>query len=265
MQKEMEERLKRLAQDFKEATNIRMADMMHNTVRRNVALNHELNSMLKVCQDLEIRGAEYKENDRMLRLQCELLEAEARIALAGAIRQRGAMHDLAREHVDTVVEYGQVQRENARLANYELLMSEYKARCATSEERARTLERHLQETRQAREEVLAEVRTKCEEFDRLNESLNEVKRCIAEALQVNYSSRNLSNGSLVGERKIFEIDASDATIGGFFFLFSAAGDAGRLYERRLRRVLRRSEAEDDLFASEYTGETRRLRRYNRGR
>lgn len=184
MQKEMEERLKQLAQDFKEATNIRIADMMHKTVRRNIVLNHELNSMLKVCQDLEMKGAEYKDNDRMLRFQCELLEAEAKIALDDAIKQKQEMHNLAREHIDMVHEYGRVQRENTRLGNYEQLMNEYKARCVASEEKARILECRLQETRKAREEVLEEVRKKCKEFDELNKSLNEVKRCVVEALQV---------------------------------------------------------------------------------
>lgn len=180
----MEERLKQLAQEFKEATNIRIADMMHNTVRRNVALNHELNSMLKICEDLEAKSAECKDNDRMLRLQCELFETEARIALNDAMKQKRTMHKLAQEHISMVFEYGRVQRENARLNNYERLMSEYRTICAESEQKAKILERRLQETKRAKEEILREVRNKCEEFKKLNETLNEAKRCILEALQV---------------------------------------------------------------------------------
>jgi len=184
MQKEMEERLKQLAQEFKEATNIRIADVMHNAVRRNIALNHELNSMLKICQDLERRSAECKETDRMLRLQCELLEDEAKIAQEDAIRHRHAMHELAQEHVDMILEYGRIQRENIRLGNYEQIMSEYRAKCTESEEKVKVLERRLQEIKKAREEVLMEVRKKCEEFNKLNKILNETKQCVLEALQV---------------------------------------------------------------------------------
>ncbi|KYN12458.1 PREDICTED: golgin subfamily A member 4 [Trachymyrmex cornetzi] len=184
MQKEMEERLRQLAREFKEATNIRIADMMHNTVRRNIALNHELNSMLKICQDLERKSAQCKETDRTLRLQCELLEGEAKIAQEDVIKYRRAMHDLAEEHVDTVLEYGRIQRENMRLGNYEQIMSEYKARCTESEEKVKVLERHLQETKKAREKVLMEVRKKCEEFDNLNKILNEAKQSILEALEL---------------------------------------------------------------------------------
>lgn len=184
MQKEMEERLKQLAQEFKEATNIRIADMMHNTVRRNIALNHELNTMLKVCEDLETKSAECKENDRLLRLQCELFENEAKIALKDAMRQKHAMHNLAQEHINMVLEYGRIQRENVRFNNYERLMNEYRAICAASEQKTKMLERQLQETKKARKEILTEVRNKCEEFDKLNETLKEAKRCVLEALQV---------------------------------------------------------------------------------
>lgn len=186
MQKEMEERLKKLARDFKEATNVRIADVMHNAIRRNIALNHELNSMLKVCQDLETKSAECKEIDRALRLQCELLEGEARVAQEDALKYRHVMHELAQEHVDAVLEYGRVQRENTRLGNYEQIIGEYRAKCIESEEKMKVLERQLQETRKAREEVLIEVRKKCEEFNKLNKILNETKQCVLEALEVSF-------------------------------------------------------------------------------
>ncbi|EFN84032.1 Uncharacterized protein C9orf117-like protein [Harpegnathos saltator] len=184
MQKEMEERLKQLAQEFKKATNIRIADMMHNVIRRNITLNHELNTMMKVCQDLETQSAECQSNDRMLRLQCELFEAEAKIALSDAMRQKHATHKLAHEHIDLFLEYGRLQRENARFSNYERIMNEYKTICATSKEKVKDLELRLQEMKKAREDVLVEVREKCAEFDRLNVTLNEAKRCVLETLQV---------------------------------------------------------------------------------
>lgn len=201
MQKEMEERLKQLAQEFKDATNVRIADVMHNAVRRNIALNHELNSMLKVCQDLETRSAECKETDRALRLQCELLEGEAKIAQEDALRHRGAMHELAQRHVNTVLEYGRVQRENMRLDHYERVMNEYKARCAEAEERAKVLERQVREVEQAREEVLKEVREKCVEFNKLNKSLNEAKQSVLEALQVPFLHANVSDKENIASRR----------------------------------------------------------------
>lgn len=190
MQKEMEERLKQLAQEFKEATNVRIADVMHNAVRRNIALNHELNSMLKVCQDLETRSAECKETDRALRLECELLEGETKVTQEDAVRLRRAMQKLAHEHLDLTLECGRIQRESLRSDHHERAINEYKARCVKSEERVKTLERQLQEIVRAREEVQKEVREKCEEFNKLNKTLNEAKRCVLEVLQVPFLRAN---------------------------------------------------------------------------
>lgn len=182
----MEERLKQLAQEFRKATNIRMADVMHSAVRRNIALNHELNTMIKVCQDLETQSAECKSNDRMLRLQCELFEEEARIALGNAMRQKRAMHQLVQEHIDLFFECGRLQRENARFSNYERLMNEYKAICAMSDEKVKDLELRLQEVKKTRQDVLVEVREKCAEFEQLNATLNKAKRSVLETLQVSF-------------------------------------------------------------------------------
>lgn len=196
----MEERLKQLAREFKEATNVRIADVMHNAVRRNIALNHELNSMLKVCQELETRSAECKETDRALRLQCELLEGEAKIAQQDALNHRRAMHELAHSHVNTVLECGRVQRENMRLGNYERMMDQYRAKCAESEEKVKVLERQVREIGRAREEVLKEVREKCEEFNKLNKILNEAKQCVLEALQVPFLRASISDKESIPSR-----------------------------------------------------------------
>lgn len=198
--------MKQLAREFKEATNVRIADVMHNAVRRNIALNHELNSMLKVCQDLETQSAECKETDRALRLQCELLEGEAKIAQEDAINHRHAMHELAQEHVGTILEYGRIQRENMRLGNYEGMMSEYKARCAEAEEKVKVLEQQLQEIGKAREKVLKEVREKCEEFNKLNKILKEAKQCVLEALQVPFLHANITDKERIPSRWYYNLN-----------------------------------------------------------
>lgn len=176
--------MKELAQDLKKATNIRIADVTHNAIRRNIALNHELNSMLQICQDLEMENTECKDNDRMLRLQCELSDAGAKIALDNMIKQRHTMHELAQNYVDMVLEYGRTQRENARFKNYQKLIDEYKEKCVATEEQVRMLEKRLEKTKRARETLLAEVRDKCKKYRRLSKILNEAKRCVLEALEV---------------------------------------------------------------------------------
>lgn len=184
--------MKQLAQDFKRATNIRIADVMHNAIRRNVALNHELNSMLTICQDLEMETAESKDNDRILRLQCELYETEAKIALNDAIRKKEMLHEIAQEKVDTYLKYGQMQRKNAKIRNFERLIKQYKEQCVTSQGRAKVLEQQLENTKKAKEEILVQVQIKCKEFNKLNKLLNEARQCVLEVLQVLSCLRSLS-------------------------------------------------------------------------
>jgi len=93
-----------------------------------------------------------------------------------------------------------------KLGNYEQVMGEYRARCLESEEKVKVLEQHLQETKKAREEVLKEVREKCEEFDELNKLLNEAKQCVLEALQVR---------EYVRYREYFFLDGTRVKSGSF--------------------------------------------------
>lgn len=184
MQTQMEERLRQLAHEFQRATNIRIADVMHNAVKRNIALNHELNSMLKVCQNLEMETTESKDNDGMLRLQCELYETEAKIALDDAKRKKQVMHKLAQDHIDMYLKFGQMQRENTTFRNHEQQMKEYVARGVVAQEKIKILERQLAETKKAKEDVMVEVRIKYKELNKLNNILDEAKQSILEALQV---------------------------------------------------------------------------------
>ena len=81
MQNELEKRLRELAESFREATSLRLADATQRAVRDNIALHQELNGLLGHCSELDGRVQEYKERERALRLQAALTEAEARLAL----------------------------------------------------------------------------------------------------------------------------------------------------------------------------------------
>ncbi|KAG7202763.1 hypothetical protein KM043_009932 [Ampulex compressa] len=184
MQKEMEERLKDLAESFRRATNIRIADATHRAVRENVALNQELDVMFEVCRDLEVKTKEYKDADRMLRLQASLFETEAKIILNKTIKQKSTINRLAQAHDDMNLEYGKLQRENEQLAKYDELIKDYKEKCTTMEEKIRVLEQNLQWTKSEKERILAEADDKNSQFEQLDSILQEAKNCIAEALKL---------------------------------------------------------------------------------
>jgi len=180
----MGERLKRLAEDFQKATNMRVADVMHTAVRRNIALNRELNSLLKAYQDVETETAEIKDNDRVLRLENQLYEIEAKIAQKDVISNRDAMHKFAQRHVEMYRQCGQMLRENRRFDNYEQRIKHYEALSVRMQEREKVLEREIEEVKKDKEHILAEVQVKYEELDRVNKLLGEARQRVLEMLQV---------------------------------------------------------------------------------
>lgn len=185
MQREMEERLNELAEKFREATNIRIADTTHRAVRENIALNQELDMMMEICRELHSSTMDYKEAVKMLKLQADLFEAEKNITLNKTIKQKRIITNLAQDCNDMTDEYVKLKRFNYYLLNHAKVLEEYKERSITAEKKVRILEQHLDETEKSKTQILAEIHSKQKEFDNLNQTLQEAKQCIMEALQVN--------------------------------------------------------------------------------
>lgn len=91
----MREHLEILAEALRKATNLRVAETTHRAIRENVALNHELDKIIKICRELEVTSKEHKEKERTLRLQCELFETESKISSKVVMKQRDDIHKLA--------------------------------------------------------------------------------------------------------------------------------------------------------------------------
>ncbi|KAI4503984.1 hypothetical protein M0802_000455 [Mischocyttarus mexicanus] len=184
MQKEMEERLNELAEKFREATNIRIADTTHRAVRENIALNQELDMMLEVSRELYSNTMDYKEAVKMLKLQADLFEEEKNITLNKTIKQKNLITNLAQDCNDMNNKYLRLKQFNDHLLNHAAVLEEYKERSNIADNKIRILEQHLQQTMENKTQILAEVCSKQLEFDNLNQILQEAKECIMEALQL---------------------------------------------------------------------------------
>ncbi|KAF7398574.1 hypothetical protein HZH66_006471 [Vespula vulgaris] len=184
MQKEMEERLNELAEKFREATNIRIADTTHRAVRENIALNQELDMMLELCRELHSNTMDYKEAVKMLKLQADLFEEEKNIALNKTIKQKRMITNLAKDCNVMTDKYVKLQRFNYYLLSHIALLEEYKERSITAEKKIRILEQNLQQIKESKTQILTEIHSKRQEFDNLNQTLKEAKQCIMEALQL---------------------------------------------------------------------------------
>lgn len=184
MKKEMEERLMELAQNFRDATNIRIADATHRAIRENIALNKELDTMLQVCRDLDSKSKQYKEKHRTLKLQAALYENEAKMALSKTLKQNQTIEKLAKEHFKMTLECGKLQRAEAKVQRIEQLTQEYKDKCHDVENKIKILEQHTELARKNEAQVMKELSANCQEIQRLGKILREARRCVEAALKV---------------------------------------------------------------------------------
>lgn len=76
LKKEMEGRLLQLAQDFQDATELRIAASTHRVIRENIAINNELDSILATQAKLADQNEKYKETERAAKVAMELAEEE---------------------------------------------------------------------------------------------------------------------------------------------------------------------------------------------
>ena len=76
LKKEMEGRLLQLAQDFQDATELRIAASTHRVIRENIAINNELDSILATQAKLAEQNEKYKESERAAKVAMELAEEE---------------------------------------------------------------------------------------------------------------------------------------------------------------------------------------------
>ncbi|CAG4935189.1 unnamed protein product [Parnassius apollo] len=90
----MEARLLQLAQDFQDATELRIAASTHRVIRENIAINNELDNILSTQSKLAEQNDKYKESERSARIKMELAEEERDKAINKSIVQQKVIDQL---------------------------------------------------------------------------------------------------------------------------------------------------------------------------
>ncbi|XP_033217102.1 cilia- and flagella-associated protein 157 [Belonocnema kinseyi] len=184
MQKEVEERLIELAQSFRDATTIRIADATHRAIQENISLNRELDAMFRTCRELDSKSKEYKERDRILRLQGSLYKTEAKMALRKVLKQNQIINKLSEDHVTMNQAYGKLQRAEELARRNESLMEKCRQNSEEMLRKIRILEQHIQKTKENEKEIMEEVCGNHKEIENLEEILKRARNCIEEALEL---------------------------------------------------------------------------------
>lgn len=193
MQIEMEERLIELAQNFQEATTIRIADGTHKAIKENISLNRELDIILRTCRNLDFQNKEYKDRDRLLRLEVSLYNSEAKMALRKVLKQNQIINKLADDHLTMNLVYGKVQRAEALVQRNETLMENCKINSNEMIKKIHILEQNIEKSKKNEEEIIEQVYKNHKEIENLEKILKRAKNCIKHALNVNLSKLEINN------------------------------------------------------------------------
>ncbi|XP_034829122.1 cilia- and flagella-associated protein 157 [Maniola hyperantus] len=112
LKKEMEGRLLQLAQDFQDATELRIAASTHRVIRENIAINNELDSILTTQAKLADQNEKYKESERAARIAMELAEEERDKAINKNVVQLKVIDQLTAAFQNIRKEKGIFEKKN---------------------------------------------------------------------------------------------------------------------------------------------------------
>ncbi|XP_023935680.1 cilia- and flagella-associated protein 157 [Bicyclus anynana] len=109
---EMEGQLLQLAQDFQDATELRIAASTHRVIRENIAVNNELDSILATQAKLADQNEKYKESERAAKIAMELAEEERDKAINKNVVQLKVIDQLTAAFQNIQKEKGLYEKKN---------------------------------------------------------------------------------------------------------------------------------------------------------
>nr|XP_034190447.1 myosin heavy chain, non-muscle-like [Osmia lignaria] len=191
MQKEMNKRLQILSEELRKSTTLRMAEIMHRAIRENVALNRELDNMLKINKELESVSTERRKTEETLRLKSQLFEAESKITLKKVLKQRDVIHKIANDFQDLLIRYTEAEKYNTRFAGLQKILDDIiEGTNEKKDKQIQALKKDIAMAMNYRQHLLAEIQEKEKQVESLKGILNRVKSLLDEALQVTEDAIN---------------------------------------------------------------------------
>lgn len=112
LKKEMETRLLQLAQDFQDATEIRIAASTHRVIRENIAISNELDNILSAQQKISDQNEMFKENIRAAIIAKEVAEEERDAAINKSVIQLKVIDQFTTAFENIKKEKGECDKKN---------------------------------------------------------------------------------------------------------------------------------------------------------
>ncbi|CAL7941970.1 unnamed protein product [Xylocopa violacea] len=185
LQKEMKEQLQILSERLLKAVTLRITDVMNRAIRENVALNRDLDKLLKTSRELETINNERKKNEQTLRLKCELFEDESDIMLNKTLKQKDAIHQIVEEFQLLIAYYGEIERFNTRLRGLQMILEDIiKQKDEKLNKEIKQYEQNILVAREENRQLVEIIRKQEKQLEVLTSVLNDASTFLDEALQI---------------------------------------------------------------------------------
>lgn len=238
LKKEMEARLLQLAQDFQDATELRVAASTHRVIRENIAISNELDQILSTQSKLSDQNEKFKEKMRAAQISQELAEEERDKAISKSMVQLKVIDHLTSAFDEIKKEKGLFER---RSYDFEALQAKIQGLTKENNNlslQVRILEQNLHARLNDQNKAVVEASKMSKERDKLRKILKEAAFAIQAALKLDEwatvdSTREVMDRhvllshllEIISQFREIEHAASLGTIGSFSKVYEE-GDLG---------------------------------------
>ncbi|XP_053604402.1 cilia- and flagella-associated protein 157 [Plodia interpunctella] len=184
LKKEMEGQLLQLAQDFQDATELRIAASTHRVIRENIAINNELDNILATQAKLADQNEKYKESERSARIAMELAEEERDKAINKNVVQLKVIDQLT-------IAFQEMKKNQAmhhkKIVDFEVQQAHIQKLSKENENlvlQVRILEQNLHNKMNFQNKAIIEANRIAEECTRLKSILKEAAIAVKAALKL---------------------------------------------------------------------------------
>lgn len=184
LKKEMEARLLQLAQDFQDATELRIAASTHRVIRENIAINNELDNILSTQSKLSEQNEKYKESEKNARIAKELAEEERDKAINKNVVQLKVIDQLTTAFQEAKKEKALYKKRNFDLESFQAKIQKLTKENENLALHVRILEQNLHARMSDQNKATIEATKIAKEASKLKKILKEAAAAVQAALKL---------------------------------------------------------------------------------
>ncbi|XP_022827862.1 cilia- and flagella-associated protein 157 [Spodoptera litura] len=189
LKKEMEERLLHLAQEFQDASELRIAASTHRVIRENIALNNQLDSLLMTQAKVAEQNEKFREDERAAQCAREVAEEQRDKAINKSIVQLKVIDQLTTAFQDVKKQkalYDKKQFDNEKLQIRTQKLTKDNESLSL---RVRILEQNLHATLGEQNKSVVETAKLLREREKFKKILKEAAFAVEAALKLDHWSK----------------------------------------------------------------------------